>query len=171
MNLPELAAYVQTHLRKNGIDAVLTGGAVVSHYSRGLYVSRDLDLVDQSFASSKKIKMAMEGVGFNQEGLQFVHPETNIFVEFVAPPLSVGNEPVSEIVEIKFSTGLLKTLSPTDCVKDRLAAYYHWNDQQSLAQALLVAKKQKIDSRELSRWSTKEGMKEKYRTFVEQLKV
>ena len=30
-------------------------------------------------------------------------------------------------------------MTPTDSVKDRLAAYYHWNDQQALEQAIMVA--------------------------------
>ena len=39
--------------------------------------------------------------------------------------------------ELKKRNKILKLLSPTDCVKDRLAAYYHWNDRQSLEQAIL----------------------------------
>ncbi|MDI6740798.1 MAG: hypothetical protein QME74_10605 [Candidatus Edwardsbacteria bacterium] len=46
---------------------------------------------------------------------------------------------------MKLPTGRLHLLSPTDCVKDRLAAYFHWNDRQSLEQAGLVADNRKID--------------------------
>jgi hypothetical protein len=59
---------------------------------------------------------------------------------------------------MKLSTGILRVISPTDCVKDRLSAYYHWGDQQCLAQAILVAQKQQIDIQEVSRWSKAEGM-------------
>jgi hypothetical protein len=34
---------------------------------------------------------------------------------------------------------------PTDCVKDRLAAFYHWGDRQGLEQAILVLKTNAID--------------------------
>ena len=83
----------------------------------------------------------MKEIDFSEKNRYFIHPDTKHIVEFPPGPLSVGEEPVKRIIEIKFSTGLLRVISETDCVKDRLAAYYFWNDQQSLAQAILVAKK------------------------------
>jgi len=74
----------------------------------------------------------------------------------------VGKEPVGSINAIQFSTGLLRILSPTDCGRDRLAAYYHWNDLQSLEQAVLVARAHKVDLREIARWSRAEGMADAY---------
>jgi hypothetical protein len=50
----------------------------------------------------------------------------------------------------------LRVISPTDCVKDRLAAYYHWGDRQCLTQAELVAKEHPVDLNELKRWSVVE---------------
>ena len=38
----------------------------------------------------------------------------------------------------------LGLLSPTDCVKDRLAAFYHWKDQQSLEPAIQRGSVQKV---------------------------
>ena len=58
--------------------------------------------------------------------------------------------------EIVFETGTLQLLSPTDCVKDRLTAYYHWDDLQALEQAKMVAKNHKIDFEEIRRWSAVE---------------
>ena len=49
MNLAELAAYVQTHLRAEGIEVVLSGGATVSFYSSNKYVSKDVDLINVRF--------------------------------------------------------------------------------------------------------------------------
>ena len=45
MSLGELAAYIDTHLRNNDIDVVLSGGAAVSIYCNHNYVSRDIDFV------------------------------------------------------------------------------------------------------------------------------
>ena len=56
----------------------------------------------------------------------------------------------------------LGVISPTDCVKDRLAAYYHWGDQQSLLQATLVAQQNKINIDEIRRWSLAEGKLEEF---------
>lgn len=58
---------------------------------------------------------------------------------------------------MNFRTGTLRIISATDCVKDRLAAYYPWNDLQCLEQAVLVARDQAVDLREIQRWSAAEG--------------
>jgi hypothetical protein len=76
---------------------------------------------------------------------------------------------VKEIVEKKLSTGILKLISPTDCVKDRLAAYYHWGDQQSLLQAILVAQQHKINFDEIRRWSLAEGKLTEFETIGSKL--
>jgi len=62
-------------------------------------------------------------------------------------------------------------MSPTDCVKDRLAAFYHWNDRQSLEQAILVSRRQSVDLKEIRRWSLKEGMADKLALFRKSLKT
>jgi hypothetical protein len=165
MSQAELAAYIQGAFRKKGVDIVLTGGAVVALYSKGKYVSLDLDFVERGFASSRQIKAAMQALGFKQKGHHFVHAGSKYFVEFVAPPLSIGNEPVEKLAAIRLTTGTLRTLTATDCVKDRLAAFYHWNDKQSLEQALLISRAQKIKMREVQRWSRAEKMLDKYREF------
>jgi len=96
-----------------------------------------------------------------------VYPDTDFFVDFPAGPLAVGSEPVREIQEITFPTGHLALLSPTDCVKDRLAAYYYWNDRQCLDQALLVAETKEIDLREIQRWSGVENKSIEFQSIRE----
>ncbi len=117
MDEAELSAYVQSHLKKAGIDVVLSGGSAVTIYSENKYVSKDLDLVNIYAANRRKIKAAMSELGFQEEGRYFTHSETKLFIEFPAGPLSIGEEPVQEIVEKKVSTGTLRIISPTDCVK------------------------------------------------------
>ena len=56
-------------------------------------------------------------------------------------------------------------LIPTDCIKDRLAAYFFWNDQQSLDQAVMVEKSNKIHLSEIKEWVEKQGEIEKYKVF------
>jgi hypothetical protein len=157
MTQAELGAFVQSQLRKNGIEVVLAGGAAVAIYSNNKYVSRDLDLINIYGVNRRKIRAAMIAIGFHEERKYFRHPESQFFVEFPPGPLAIGEEPINEIVEKKLSTGILKIISPTDCVKDRLAAYYHWGDQQSLVQAILVAQRHKIRLDEVRRWSLAEG--------------
>jgi hypothetical protein len=147
MTQAELAAYVQSHLRKKGITVILSGGAAVAIYTVNKYVSVDIDLIDVYFADRKKIIAAMEEIGFSETNRYFIHPDTKHIVEF--------------------STGILRVISPTDCVKDRLAAYYFWNDQQSLAQAKLVAKHNRISINEIKRWSQTTGNMKEFKIFLE----
>lgn len=165
MSQAEVAAYVQSHLRKHNIQVTLSGGAAVSIYTVNQYISADVDLVEDSYVDRNSIKTAMDEIGFREKNRYFVHPETKHIVEFPSGPLSVGGEPVKHIQEIKYATGILRVISPTDCVKDRLAAYYFWGDQQSLTQAVLVAKYNRINFREVKRWSLSEGRIEGFNLF------
>lgn len=169
MSQSELAAYIQDALQAEGITVVLSGGSAVSFYSSNKYVSKDLDLINASFARRSKIKSAMESIGFEEKGRYFINPETQFFVDFPDGPLSVGEEPVKEVSEFELATGTLRVLSPTDCVKDRLCAFYFWNDQQGLAQAILVAKSQKIDLQEIKRWSKVENKENEFEIFKKRI--
>ncbi len=157
MTQAEVGAFVQSHLRQQGIEVVLSGGASVAIYTIGKYVSQDLDLVNVYSASRQAIEAAMTTIGFHEEGRHFRHPDTPHIVEFPQGPLTVGTEPVKRVDEIRLSTGILRVISPTDSVKDRLAAFYHWGDQQALEQARLVAENNEVDIEEVRRWSDAEG--------------
>jgi len=169
MSQAELAAYVQSHLSVAGIEVILSGGSVVSFYSSNQYVSKDLDLINVNFARRKDIKSIMDNIGFHEQGRYFVHQDSSYFVEFPDGPLSVGEEPVKEIKEFDLSTGILRVISATDCVKDRLCAFYFWNDQQGLAQALLVSRLQKVDIKEIKRWSKTEGKEREFKIYKNKL--
>lgn len=81
----------------------------------------------------------------------------------------MGDEIVNQTQQIKFSTGILKVISATDCVKDRLAAYYHWGDKQSLHQAVLVVKANTVDIKEIEKWSQKEGKQKEFLAIKDEL--
>jgi len=167
MTQAEVGAYVQSYLRQQGIDVVLSGGAVVAIYTSGEYVSQDLDFVNRYSASRKLIGNAMEELGFQDAGKHFEHPESKYYVEFPPGPLSIGEEHVINIDEIKMETGLLRIISPTDCVKDRLAWYYHSGDKQCLSQAVMVSRDREIDIKEIKRWSEGEGKSKEFEKIAE----
>jgi hypothetical protein len=156
------------HLRQKGIDAVLTGGAVVSLYTEGEYSSFDLDFV--SHGEGKKLRTAMEELGFyTGKDRDFRHSETVFVVEFLNPPLAIGRKAITVWPIRATKYGSLYVLTPTQCVMDRLAAFYHWRDYQSLRQALMVAQRQSIDLNEVRDWSFQEGKLREYEDFVKQL--
>jgi len=166
----DLSALICQLLKDKGIHVVLTGGACVAIFSKNIYVSRDIDFVPDDILLMPKIKEALKNIGFLQKGRHFIRNDCPLMIEFVNPPLSVGGEKISIIDKIKTKYGELNILSPTDCIKDRLAAYYHWDDPQSLEQATLVAKNKKIDLKEIKRWSENEKMLDKFNIFIDRLK-
>jgi hypothetical protein len=100
---------------------------------------------------------------------RFKHPDTEYLVEFPPGPLGIGEEQVSKIVTVKTRMGAVRILSPTDCVKDRLAGYYHWGDRPCLEQAILVAHANAINLDELARWSKREGEAEEFEAIRKRL--
>jgi len=165
MTIGELAAYVCSHLDSRGIRVVLSGGGCVAIYASDRYSSMDLDFIDRLHTTRRQLKAALAEICFHEENRYFIHPDTQFFLEFPSGPLAVGNEPVSAVEELHLETGTLKLLSPTDCVKDRLAAYFHWNDRQCLQQAVWVALERHVDWDEIERWSRQEGEMEKFEVF------
>lgn len=168
----ELAALICEALAAQGIFAVLTGGAVVSIYSDNEFESDDLDFI--ATADLKRIEPIMRHLGFvRSKGKYFSHPDTVLIVEFPKPPLMLGARyiPATEVGSLQNAAGLLRILTPTQCVMDRLASFYHWDDYQSLLQALAVARKQPVDLDQLSQWSTDEQAEEKYKKFLALLAV
>jgi hypothetical protein len=169
MTQAEVGAYVQSHLREKGIDVVLSGGAVVAIYSKGKYVSGDLDFVNRYAIRRASIISAMEDLGFREVGRHFEHPGTPFFVEFPPGPLAIGEAYTVKLTEMELETGKLVLIAPTECVKDRLAWYFHTGDNQSLLHALLVARDQSVNLDEIKKWSQGEGKLEEFENFLEEL--
>lgn len=161
IDIRELAMLVSAALQRENINAILVGGACVSIYSKNKYLSMDLDYV--SYTPLKDLEPVMEKLGFKRKSSRhFEHPDCRFFVEFPPPPIAIGREmPITEFAAIRS----LRLFTPTDCVKDRLAAYYHWHDPQSFEQALMVARAQPVDLKKIEKWSLGEGADEKYKRF------
>ncbi|OVE75562.1 hypothetical protein BVX97_04025 [bacterium E08(2017)] len=165
----QLAALISSAFQKENINVVLSGGSCVSIYSDDKYVSMDLDFVNAAFTKRDKIIAVMKSLGFHEKNRYFRHSDTDLLVEFPPGPLGVGQEPVKQVDEIKTETGILRIISPTDCVKDRLTWVYHDNDTECLRQAILVAQNNKVDIEEIERWSKNEGKLEQFKQIQEQL--
>ena len=78
-------------------------------------------------------------------GDRYEHPDSPFYVEFSAGAHS-RSAGISDIHPVEIRRSRLRTLalSATDCCRDRLAAFYHWNDRQSLRAAVLVAARNRI---------------------------
>lgn len=167
VGLKELAAYICKKLEENNIEAVLTGGAAVSIYTENKYQSYDLDFI--TISTIKQVDPELKKLGFFKEGRYFKHKKTNYFIEFPSGPLSIGEKKIEKVNKIKTKYGDLKILFPTHSLMDRLAAFYFWDDLQSLEQAIMIAKDNKIDYNEVKQWSINEKELDKYYKFIEKL--
>lgn len=165
----DLAGFIGSHLQSEGIDVTLVGGTCVSIYSDNLYQSDDLDFVDRSYTAPRKLKAAMEKIGFKQKGRCYEHPDCRYLVEFPPGPLAIGNDPVNNWVFIETPLGTFSLISVTDCVKDRLAAFMHWGDREALKQAVWVARDQsdQCDLNEIEQWALREGGQAEFQEFSE----
>lgn len=123
IDLKELAIYICEILRSHKIDAVLVGGACVSIYTHNRYQSYDLDFV--AYQELKSIEKVLADLGFKRTGRCFEHPDCLYIIDFVNPPIAIGNEFIQHFKTLKSTIGTLKMLTATDCVKDRLAAFFH----------------------------------------------
>ncbi len=170
ISLESLAAIVSEKFKEHNIDSILVGGGCVTIYSHNRYQSYDLDYV--TYEDIKKIEIALNELGFKRKNRHFEHKDCQYFIEFVTPPVAIGNEPIYEYEYHKTKLGTIKMLTPTDSVKDRLASFYHWNDLQSLDQAINICEEifSKIDIDEIRNWSKKEKQMEKYEIFLKKIK-
>lgn len=167
MTREEVGALVCSTFERNGIEVVLSGGAVVSIYTENEYESYDLDFIRTGL--SRRVDPFMLELGFHKEGRYWKHPNSKYWIEFPPGPVQVGEAFVSTFANRKTKYGELRLLTPTDCVLDRLAGYFHWNDPQSLEQALSVARHQSVDLERIESWSERERSIKGFRIFKERL--
>src|SRR5439155_20714767 len=93
----------------------------------------------------------------------------SFFVEFPSGPLGIGRD--LRIRPVWRSRRAAKTiaLSATDACRYRLAAFYFWNDLQSLAAAVAIAVRNRVAFAKVRAWSRSEGQAEGYIVFLTEL--
>jgi hypothetical protein len=168
-SIADVAAVVATALRAAGFDAVLTGGACAAIYSAGAYVSHDLDFIIRAGGGRSALDAALSAVGFARTHDRYVHPKTRLFVEFPRGPLSIGDDVSIRPVRLKVGRATVTALSATDSCRDRLAAFYHWSDRQSLRSAVEIAVRARVNMTRIRRWSERENSRDKFEEFKNEL--
>ncbi len=154
--LRDVALAVGAALERHGITAVLTGGACAAIHSGGAYASRDLDFVLTGRTTQPVLDRALEEIGFHRSGERYLHPVTPFWVEFPRGPLAVGNDYKIRPTMLRGKNGQTLTLSATDACRDRLVAFYHWDDRQSLEVAVQIARRVTVNLRKIREWSARE---------------
>jgi len=169
-SLAHVAVAVGDGLRRAGIRAVLTGGACANLYSGGAHKSLDADFVLIGPCTLEELDGVLAKLGFERKRDRYVHRLVPFFVEFPRGPLGIGED--FRIRPVWMNRGAAKalTLSATDTCRDRLAAFYHWNDRQSLAAAVAIAMRNRVVLSRVRTWSRSEGNLDGYDVFLGELK-
>jgi hypothetical protein len=170
-SLRQVAAAVAGTLHDAGIRAVLTGGACATIYSEGAYQSEDLDLILLSSPTQNALDQAMAEIGFSRRRDSYEHPRTSFFVEFPRGPLSIGSDLSVIPAEMLIDGVRVAMLSATDSCRDRLAAFYHWKDRQSLEAAVAIAARRGVDLGRIRAWSEMEGASAPFDEFLRELRT
>jgi len=156
---------VSKALKDHGIRAVLTGGACASLHARGDYLSQDLDYIVQGRVTQAAVETALRSVGFSRHGASYQHPHSAFFVEFPVGPLAIGADDLVEPVTVRVGRTQVLSLSATDSCRDRLAAFYHWADRQSLDVAVRIAIYQRLKMPVIRAWSIRQGHEARFAEF------
>lgn len=168
----ELWRYVAWHLEGAGFPSVLVGGAVVAIYSQGIYTSGDLDIIPDDFKRDR-IPETLGKTGFIQsKSRHFKHPDCDhLIVAFPHGPVEVGDEYPITPAELTVEGRTIRLLSPTDCVKDRLAAFIHWGSRDCFDQAVLVSRAQKdrVNFPDVASWCRREGKPDAFDQLISKL--
>ena len=156
----ELAVIISQAPEVSGITATLVGGAAVSVHTHNEYKSVDLDFVTD--ARRENLLAVLKPLGFDlaRDKRHFHHPRSSYLIQFPTSPLEFGNRRVrhDEIPKLQTNWGPLRVITPTLCVMDRLAAFWHWNDRQSWDQAVMLARHAELDFADLLSFAAGEGM-------------
>lgn len=125
-----VAAWVQS-LFVAGPVPVLVGGAAVELFTRGGYVTGDLDFVGDV---PPEIDRMLAENGFSRQGRHWIHERGQIFVEFPGRSLQPGEL----AVRLRVGASEVVLVSPEDLLAERLGAWQHWQSGVDGANALLL---------------------------------
>lgn len=164
--LADVAVAVGDALRQAGIRGVLTGGACAHLYTAGAYASADVDFILTEGSSAVALDEAMTSLGFKRRRDHYVHSANPFYVEFPRGPLGIGDDfRIRPVWRTRRGARTL-ALSATDACRDRLAAYYHWNDRQSLEVAIAIAARNRVMLTKIRQWSIREGHADRFKVFA-----
>ncbi len=129
-----------------------------------------MDFVVVGAITQSGLDDAMASVGFRRNADRYVHAHVPFYVEFPRGPLAIGDDYQIAPTTRSTSFGRALTLSATDSCRDRLAAFYHWNDRQSLDVAVSIARRNRVDLARIRRWSAREGFADRFVEFLAELR-
>ncbi len=148
-SLIEVAAQAAQCLERAGIPVAVVGGSAITAYAPKVYTSKDIDFAAIKGARRREFAQAVGELGFRATGRDFVHPQSPFSLDLVADTPYVDQRPITKFSTIKTRFGPVRVYTFEDAIADRIAAFLHWGDSQSLD----VAERAVTARADLSSWA------------------
>jgi predicted nucleotidyltransferase len=152
-SLTEVAGAVASHLASKGIEVVVVGGSAITAHLPEVYTSHDIDFAVPTGQGLTEIATALAEIGFLRSGRVYASPDSIYTVDFVGDVPLIEQEPIYDYAKIETPAGMLQVYHIEDAIGDRIAAFVHWSDSESLdvAERALAAARMRIDPGRLKR--------------------
>ena len=134
-SLAEVAALASRTLSDAGIPVAVVGGSAVTLHAPDVYTSKDIDFAALRGTTRKEFAAAIRPLGFNASGRDFVHPDTAFTLDLVADTPYIDQRPITAFATVKTRHGPVTVYKFEDALADRVAAFLHWGDLESLTVA------------------------------------
>jgi len=131
-SLAEVAARASAALAENGIPVVVVGGSAITMHAPHVYTSKDVDFAAIRGTTRRAFAAALKSLGFTARGRDFVHPDTPYTLDLVADTPYIDQRPITAFATVKTRHGPVKVYKLEDALADRVAAFLHWGDLESL---------------------------------------
>ena len=139
------------HLASKGIIVVVVGGSAITLHVPEVYTSHDIDFAVPSGHRLSELTAALAEIRFVRKGRVYVSPDSVYSVDIIADVPLIEQEPIYDYAVMATSAGTLNVLHLEDAIGDRVSAFVHWSDSESLdvAERALTAARTRIDSSRL----------------------
>ena len=157
-----LSAFISTRLARGKL--MLVGGFAVGVYTRGQYITGD---IDAACPIPDEVKTKLLKIGFEPVGRHLAYPELNYMIEI--PTGWIGKR---KVVPVEIGGYKVDLLSPEDLIVDRLCAYKFWESQTDFVQAAMVlaAQRERIDENYLQMRAREEDVEDAYKKLEAELR-
>lgn len=134
------AAVLSNEAGRRNAPVVIVGGSAIELYTKGAYVSGDIDIV----ASREILARILESWGFHHKGREWYHDEWKLAVDLVRDPDGFTGSR-SHIRVIVTPYGEVKLAGVEDLIVKRLASAKFWRIPTDFDHALLLLRRFRID--------------------------
>jgi len=130
--LTEVAARASAHLERAGIPVAVFGGSAVTIHAPEVYASNDSDFASIRGTTRRDFAAAVAPLGLGASGRDVVHPEARFTLDLVADTPFSDQRPITRFAKVSTRFGQVRVYRFEDAIADRVAAFLHWGDSQSL---------------------------------------